>query len=354
MEETKPAKTEKPQELPSAPEKMRCPVCGWRRKNILVHIQWRHPEYVAKLLSGSRETTSVQTKLDEQLRAQPVEAIPEKRVRILKPESWEMFKVKDNIEQYHPQGSEYQQAKLCIELGYPVLLMGPKGVGKSLLTANLARELDVPRFVVNCSASTTGDDLIGSFVDFGTFAPGPVTQACLCAIETGRAMLVLEEVNGMSPGVALGLHSLLDWNKTLTLPTGQTLRVNDGAQLIVLATCNPGYAGTMVLNEAFRSRFVEIHIPEPKKPFIVKIAKKFGMDEETSIAAANIIIALREAVIRNELSFAPSIRELGVLAKLLTKTTFDQAVEIAFLGRYDGSDLDVAKNLVASAVGRTK
>ncbi|MBW2675665.1 MAG: AAA family ATPase, partial [Deltaproteobacteria bacterium] len=267
----------------------------------------------------------------------------------------------ENVEEYIPQGSEYEDVKKILLSGKPVLLTGIKGIGKSLMAANIAKELGIPRFVFNCSQSVCEDDIIGNFVDLGLFADGVVTQAVRAANELGMAMLVLEEVNAMQAGVAMTLHTLLDFNKSLVVkPTGEVYKVNGHGRLLIVATANIGYQGTLPMNEAFKSRFVQVHLPNPKPEMMLRVARKYT-DEEVAEAFVSIVKGLQEAAKRGELSDFPSIRELVTACHLyntfresggvLDKKAFEKAVKYTFVMPYaaNPSEADLVKNIIASS-----
>ncbi|MHA1333250.1 MAG: AAA family ATPase [Candidatus Odinarchaeia archaeon] len=275
---------------------------------------------------------------------------------------WSKYYVKKNVEEYIAQDSEYEDIKKIVVSGQPVLITGIKGIGKSLLTANLAKELNVPRFVFNCSHSVVEDDIIGSFVDLGLFADGVVTQAVRCANELGSAMLVLEEINAMQPGVAMALHPLLDFNKSLIVkPTGEVYKLNGNGKLYIVATANIGYQGTLPLNEAFKSRFIQVHLPEPSKEMLEKVAMRYIKNWDVVVGFVSIVIALQQAAAKGEVAEFPSIREL-VAACNLYKTfreyvagvdvkAYSKAVKYVFVMPYavNHTEKDFVVNLIHSS-----
>jgi hypothetical protein len=112
------------------------------------------------------------------------------------------------LEAYVEQGSEMEDLEIILNADKPVLILGPKGTGKSLLPRKVAEKHSIPVFTFNCSLGATEEDMIGQFSDLGKFVDGIITQAIKCAKENGVAMLIMEEINAMVAGVTMVLHPL--------------------------------------------------------------------------------------------------------------------------------------------------
>lgn len=273
-------------------------------------------------------------------------------IKHIYPSDWSQF-IPDGLEKYVPQSTELEDAMAILESGRPLLLVGIKGIGKSLLARTIAKKWGIPCFTVNCSLGTSEDDFTGYFVNLGTFADGIVTQAVRCAMETGKAMIVFEEVNGLQPGVAISLHPLFDFNKTLTIKaTGETIPINNGARLYIVATANMGYEGTLPMNPAFKSRFTQIPMFMPPKRTLLKIAKNTGVPDEVAEAMMNIVLGLQQASQRAEIRDYPSIREMVTACKLyLALGDFSKAVKYAFLSEFlhSKTETELVKNIIQSS-----
>ncbi|MCL6578419.1 MAG: AAA family ATPase [Candidatus Bathyarchaeota archaeon] len=231
------------------------------------------------------------------------------------PNEWKPFLVGE-IEEYIEQDDEIEDVITLLQEG-PVLITGIKGIGKSLLAANIAKKLNIPRFILSCSKATDEEDVLGRYVDLGTFVDGVVTKAVRCAQDAGRALLVLEEVNAMQAGVSFVLHNLLDFNKMLVIPsTGEVLKVNGNGKLFIIATANMGYFGTLPMNQAFRSRFNEIHLSFPSEATQRRILRQHIEDGEVVESIIKAGEALRKAAENHDLPDFPSIREEVMCTKL--------------------------------------
>ena len=91
----------------------------------------------------------------------------------------------------------------------------------------------------------------------GSFAwiDGPVTD-----VVRNGGVLLLDEVNFISPKIYTVLYSLLDGRRIITLLDHHGETIEAHKDLTIFATMNPDYIGTTPLNFAFRNRF-DIQIP---------------------------------------------------------------------------------------------
>lgn len=150
-----------------------------------------------------------------------------------------------------------------------ILLTGFKGNGKSLLFAYLAETNQIPYLALDCSEETRERHIKGGFVAKSGSTPfvlGTVANAIQVANETGAAMLVLEELNALSPQRQKELNALTDFRKKLEIPElSWRLELRAECRLFIAGTMNPSgpYGGTYELNEDLKSRFIEIDLPYP-------------------------------------------------------------------------------------------
>lgn len=140
-----------------------------------------------------------------------------------------------------------------------VLIYGPTGPGKTTSVEAWAAERNLRMATVSGNASMEPSQMTGKFVSDGngSFAwiDGPVTD-----VVRNGGVLLLDEVNFISPKIYTVLYSLLDGRREITLLDhhGETIKANQ--DLTIFATMNPDYIGTTPLNFAFRNRF-DIQIP---------------------------------------------------------------------------------------------
>lgn len=263
------------------------------------------------------------------------------------------YKVQD-VEEYIGETEDIEDAKQILEAGENLLLSGDRGIGKSLLAANIAKEWDVPRYVFNCSHGLNESDLIGYYVDFNTFVDGIITQAVKTACNGEDAMLVIEEINAINPGVSLMLHSLLDFQRQLEIkPTGEVLRLNGAGRLYVVATANIGYEGLFTLNRALHSRFIEKKLRFPNDTILSTILKKSGIQsshERNTIIG--IVKAMKQSYEKGELDDYPTIREMKQYSVIRKFKDVKDAIKLIFFDKFVKSKVseDVVKNIVKSIV----
>jgi len=218
------------------------------------------------------------------------------------------------LPEYVDYENEMEYVETAMEVS-PVLIKGPAGIGKSLLARTIGAKKQIPVFTVNCHNYTRASSILGKWVLInGTtkWVDGPVVKAVKAANKHGKALLIVEELNAMKPGVSIALHSLLDFRKELVLDEkdGEVIRLKEGAKLYVIGTMNPGYEGTFILNPAFKERFVEVELDYPteseEREIIMKITR---VNEEIAEKISKIAAIFREAYKRNEIVREPSPRE---------------------------------------------
>jgi len=146
-----------------------------------------------------------------------------------------------------------------------VLVYGPTGPGKTTAVEAWAAERGLRMATVSGNASMEPSQMTGKFVSDGngSFAwiDGPVTD-----VVRNGGVLLLDEVNFISPKIYTVLYSLLDGRREISLLDHHGEVIKAHPDLTIFATMNPDYVGTTPLNFAFRNRF-DIQIPwgyEPK------------------------------------------------------------------------------------------
>ena len=263
------------------------------------------------------------------------------------------YKVQD-VEEYIGEAEDIEDAKQILQAGENLLLSGDRGIGKSLLAANIAKEWNIPRYSFNCSHGLNESDLVGYYINFSTFVDGIITQAVKTACNGEDAMLVIEEINAINPGVSLMLHSLLDFQRQLEIkPTGEVLHLNGTGKLYIVATANIGYEGLFTLNRALHSRFIEKKLRFPSDSILSKILKKNGIEsahERNTIIG--IVKAMKQSYEKGELDDYPTIREMKQYSVIRRFKDVRDAIQLIFFDKFVKSKVseDVVKNIVKSIV----
>ena len=196
------------------------------------------------------------------------------------------------------------------------LLVGETGTGKTSAVRYIAGLTKQPYIRVNLNGHITPDELIGakSAKNGSTyFEKGPIVQA----MEQG-AILVVDELNAAPPDTTFIFHSLLDDDRAITLPNGETVKPHKDFRFF--ATMNPDYAGTKILNAAFYDRFpivVEFSVPKPEVEKALLTSR--NVPEEYADMLMVFATNAREAYREQRSTFYVSTRSLIQLANLMQK-----------------------------------
>lgn len=176
----------------------------------------------------------------------------------------------------------------------PCLMGGPKGCGKTSLVMQLAARCNQPVFRINLNVGTTTRHLkgrVGAADGSTVFVPGIATMA----MEAG-AWLLLDEISGATPPVALCLFPMLEFSPPgeVILEDAQPPRyVERHPDFRVMATDNTigaaqeetrfNYGGTNPeVNEALLDRFgsfIQCRYLDAQLEFDSILARVPGMDE---------------------------------------------------------------------------
>ena len=205
------------------------------------------------------------------------------------------------------------------EAGLFILIIGPKGTGKTSLVRDFAKNKNVNLESINFSLRTRESHLIGS----KTLTDGTVRfdEGLLIKSMKSGDMLYLDELNSAEADVLLRLDEALDDRRQIVLKesTGET--VNAKEKWFVVATINPlTHSGTKELPPQILSRFpVRIRLEYPPEDIELEIVKKHVSKEHESeiIQAIKLANTLRQAAAVEELFYSPSLRETIAFGKLL-------------------------------------
>ena len=242
-----------------------------------------------------------------------------------------------------------------------LILVGPKGVGKSLAIAAYAAKHKHPLVTYDCSEDVRRNHLIGSFVLRGNETPfvlGPLPTAIEIANETGHCILTLEEVNSLTPQVQKILNGLTDFRRRIEVPeAGKVFALKPEAKLWVTGSMNTaGYGGTYQLNEdlASRVRLVTVDYPEPaeEKAILKSALTPAAASKVTASLVDRLLTLAKETRQKGALEYALSTRDLVQILsdypKLGDKLTFQLV-----LGKYEGETRETMKKRIQSTMGVT-
>lgn len=205
------------------------------------------------------------------------------------------------------------------ESGLFVLVIGPKGTGKTTLVRDFAKSKNANLESINFSLRTRESHLVGT----KTLTEGTVgfDEGLLIKSMREGSILYLDEINAAEADVLLRLDEALDDRRQIVLKesTGETVKAKKG--WFVIATINPlTHVGTKELPPQLLSRFpIRIRLEYPPEEIEFEIVKKYvsGSHDEELKQGIKLANNLRQAAAVEELYYSPSMRETISYGKLL-------------------------------------
>ena len=207
----------------------------------------------------------------------------------------------------------------AFEKGLFVIIIGPKGTGKTTLVREYAIRKSKNLQSINFSLRTRESHLVGS----KTLTDGNIgfDEGILVKSMKEGNILYLDEINAAEADVLLRLDEALDDRRQLILKesSGEIIKAKDS--WFVISTINPlTHVGTKELPPQILSRFpVRIRLDYPPEDIEYQIIKRHVKNPNEAEVLQGIKLAnvLRQASAVEELYYSPSIRETIAFAKLI-------------------------------------
>ena len=224
--------------------------------------------------------------------------------------------------------------------GLFVLVIGPKGTGKTTLVRRFASEMNKELDSVNFSLRTRESHLVGA----RTLDKGEINfvEGVLVKSMRNGTLLYLDELNAAEADVLLRLDEALDDRRQLVLKEAEGQIVKAADDWFVIATINPlSHVGTKELPPQLLSRFpVRMRLDYPPEDIELDIVNRHVTIDDSKVKdikhAIQLAKNLREAAAVEELYYSPSIRETIAFAKMLnTGLSGRQTAEIVYANVYD-------------------
>ncbi|HWI22617.1 MAG TPA: MoxR family ATPase [Baekduia sp.] len=270
---------------------------------------------------------------------------------------------------YLPSPSTALVAHLAIELGKPVLVEGPAGVGKTELAKALARLLQRPLIRLQCyegldeakalyewnyrkqllriqaEAEGTGWDAVQDDIFGAEFL---LARPLMTAISSPEpVVLLIDEIDKTDQEFEAMLLELLS-DFQISIP--ELGRIDAVSQPVVLLTSN----NSRELTEALKRRCLYLWLDYPSPEHELEIVRLHAPDLPETVARklVDVVAAIRELDLKKSPSIAESIdwaRALLLLgAKDIDAETFSQTISIIVKHR---TDLDLVAERVGMSLG---
>jgi len=234
---------------------------------------------------------------------------------------------------YLDWNNSFEILNRAYEKGLFVLIIGPKGTGKTSLVRDYAKQRSINLESINFSLRTRESHLVGTKnLNDGNIG---FDEGILVKSMKDGNMLYLDEINAAEADVLLRLDEALDDRRQIVLKEsdGSVIKAKDS--WFVVATINPlTHVGTKELPPQLLSRFpVRIRLDYPSEDVELEIIKKHvkKCKDYEVLQGLKLANTLRQAAAVEELYYSPSLRETIAFAKLLeTGVSTKQAAEIVF------------------------
>ena len=241
--------------------------------------------------------------------------------------------LEENFPEYLDWSNSFEILEKAHEQGIFVLVIGPKGTGKTTLVREFAKRQSMKLASINFSLRTRESHLVGS----KSLSEGNIqfNEGILIKSMKEGNMLYLDEINAAEADVLLRLDEALDDRRQVILKESDGKMITAKKSWFVIATINPlNHVGTKELPPQLLSRFpIRLRMDYPPEEKELEIVKNHVPQIDDKLLKKGIKLAntLRQAASVEELYYSPSLRETIAYAKLIDgDMSPKKAAEIVF------------------------
>lgn len=238
-----------------------------------------------------------------------------------------------------------------------LILVGPKGEAKSLSVAAFCAKNGYPVITFDCSEDVRRAQLIGTFTLRGDSTPfilGPIPTAFEIANEKGCCVLILEEINSLSPQAQKVLNPATDWRRSVEVPEAKRVfRLQPKAELWIVGTMNGSvYGGVYSLNEDLKSRFRMVPIDYPKKDEERRVLTELLHQKQVVVEKGVLdkLLTLAQESRQGSVDYPLSTRDLVQICEDSALIGISKALWIAS-GKFEGADRVMMAKRIESTFG---
>ncbi|MDY6966546.1 MAG: MoxR family ATPase [Halobacteriota archaeon] len=190
------------------------------------------------------------------------------------------------------QDDAYLKSLRYIQLGYPIMLFGPPGCGKTSIARHILDYLDRDYLEVEATEGMTEYQIVGGFHPLSMSGDPEIAEKFLYkdgavtrAIQDGKNLLIDEFTRAPSSAYS-GIFLLLSHGRLVLEYKGSVLEKPD--DWIVITTANFGDEGTYRISSALKRRFIPVFVGYPQR-YVEEIILKEKAPKLSSRAVSVIL-----------------------------------------------------------------
>jgi len=236
------------------------------------------------------------------------------------------------VPDYVSSKGEFEALKTILEkTTLNALLTGPTGSGKTNLVQAVAKHLGREMFTIQGGGGATYERVVRKDLlafDRGVTVSGWRDGVLPVSMKRG-SILYLDEPNAMPNEVLFYLFGAMDHRRAISFDDGSSVKAAKGFTVIAAMNEGSGYAGTNLLNNAFRSRGDAIFSLDYLSPAAeAKLLKeRTGVPIDMARALIKIATDLRKALERKDIRTPIGTRDLLATAVLI-QSGLDRALAV--------------------------